>query len=137
MEYFKNITYALMILASISLLVANHQAVGGSSRITAGVLLFYLYMMVPFLIIWRIIFQLYISDASNASRISFFITSILIAAMAIAVSFESLFGNVSSTSATIFFFVPFYLLLMIAVIYPVLRLFINYVIRKGVREKEI
>lgn len=126
MKYFNFLSLLLTTIAAIITLIAKNHVSGWNDRITGGVLFFNLYLMLPYFILWWIISKSYRIDGSRANRISIFITTILITLLSLAVSWESIYDNGSSTSALVFLYIPIYCLLLIAFAYPVIRFIINY-----------
>jgi hypothetical protein len=128
MRYLKNINHAINILAGISVWVATGYASGWRSNVDIGSILFNLYLVLPYLIIWWIVYKTYGINGSKASRIAIFIITLLTTIIALAVSLESIFGKSSSTSGLVFLIIPFISLLIIVIVYPLIHLLLNYFI---------
>ena len=122
LKYIGIIVILLGTLAALSIMDPITSAVGGLSDllITLG---FYVWVMLPFLVLFVLTSSVHRKGLSTASRIAIFLTTILVVVSSVLIYWTSIIKSASSTSALIFIVVPIYALVATAVVY-VLSLFL-------------
>jgi hypothetical protein len=90
---------------------------------------FYVWVMLPFVVLFILTFSLHRKRHSPAARVAAFFTSILVVVPSVVLYWTVVFRPESSTSALAFLFLPFYALVAIAITYLlswlVLRMFMS------------
>jgi drug/metabolite transporter (DMT)-like permease len=78
---------------------------------------FYLWVMLPFVVLLILTFFIHRKDFSPAARIAVLLTSILVVASSVLIYWASIFESDSSTSALVFVIIPLYALAAIAILF--------------------
>jgi glucan phosphoethanolaminetransferase (alkaline phosphatase superfamily) len=119
MKSLRNIGIITIVIGAVfttGIMISTTSAVSSLSDllITLG---FYVWVILPFIIL--IILTLYIhrKGLSSASRIAILLTSILVVVSSVLIYWASIFNSESSTSALVFIFIPIYALAATAVVY--------------------
>ena len=124
------ITVIVGALATLGMMVSTTSAVGGMNDllITLG---FYVWVLVPFIILLVLTAYIHRKPLSPASRFAIFLTSILVVVSSVLAYGASIFNPDSSTSALIFIFVPVYSLVAIGVGFGLSRLLLGLLLTKS------
>jgi glucan phosphoethanolaminetransferase (alkaline phosphatase superfamily) len=77
---------------------------------------FYLWVILPFIILIILTTYIHRREFSSASRVAILLTSILVVVSSVLIYWVSIFSSESSTSALVFIFIPIYALLAIALV---------------------
>lgn len=119
-------------LVTLGILASTTSAVGGLSDLltTAG---FYVWVMLPFVILFALTFFIHRRGPSPASRAAILLTTVLVVASSVPVYWASIFNSESSTSALVFIFLPLYALAAIAVVYTLSWLLLRLLLPRSSR----
>jgi glucan phosphoethanolaminetransferase (alkaline phosphatase superfamily) len=78
---------------------------------------FYLWALLPFIILIILTIYIHRKELSSASRTAILLTSILVVVSSVLIYWVSIFNSESSTSALVFIFIPIYALAAIALVH--------------------
>jgi hypothetical protein len=117
-------------LATLGIMASTTSAVGSLSDmlVTLG---FYVWVLLPFIILIVLTLYIHRKALSPASRVAILLTSILVVVSSVAVYWTSIFNSASSTSALVFVFMPIYSLVAIGVAYGLTRLLLGLFMTKS------
>lgn len=129
LKYIGIIVILLGTLAALSIMDPVTSAAGGLSDllITLG---FYVWVMLPFLILIVLTSSIHRKGLSTASRIAIFLTSIFVVVSSVMIYWASIINSASSTSALIFIVVPIYALVATVVVYVLVLFLLRFVMPK-------
>jgi glucan phosphoethanolaminetransferase (alkaline phosphatase superfamily) len=110
------ITSIIGAVITAGIMYSTTSAVGSLSDllITLG---FYVWALLPFVILVVLISLIHRKGYSPAARVAILLTSILVVVSSVLIYWGSIFNSESSTSALAFIFIPVYALAAIAVVY--------------------
>ena len=91
---------------------------------------FYVWAILPFIVLIILTLYIYRKGLSSASRVAILLTSILVVVSSLFIYWASIFNSESSTSALVFIFIPIYALAAIAVVYG-----LSWLLLKGLMPK--
>jgi hypothetical protein len=92
--------------------------------------LFYLWVLLPYIVLLISIFRIHRASSSDASRIAIFVSALAVVILSVFIYYQAIFVSSSSTSALVFIFVPVYGLAAIAVIYFASRFLVTLLRRQ-------
>lgn len=132
MKGLRNIGIITIITGAIitsGIMVSTASAVSSFSDllITLG---FYLWVILPFIILIILTMYIYRKALSSASRVAILLTSIIVVVSSVLIYWFSIFNSESSTSALVFIFIPIYALVAIALVHS-----LSWLLLKGVMPK--
>ena len=110
------ITIIIGALITSGIMVSTASAVSSFSDllITLG---FYLWVILPFIILIILTTYIHRKARSSASRVAILLTSIIVVVSSVLIYWVSIFNSESSTSALVFIFIPIYALVAIALVH--------------------
>ncbi|HEV2915269.1 MAG TPA: hypothetical protein VGX92_18465 [Pyrinomonadaceae bacterium] len=119
MKSLRNIGIFIIIVGALvtsGIMISTTSAVGSFSDflITLG---FYVWVVLPYIILIVLTLYIHRKGLSPASRITILLTSILVVVSSVLIYWTAIFNSESSTSALVFIFIPIYALVTIAVVY--------------------
>ena len=97
------------------------------SGIDFTLLLLYLWALLPYIVLLVLTVIIHRRNASDASRIAIFITSVVVVTLSVVSYYHAMFVSVTSTSALVFVVIPLYALAAIAIFYFVCWMLIRLV----------
>lgn len=132
MKGFRNIGLVVIIIGAVitlGIMSTTTSAVSSLSDllITIG---FYLWVLLPFIILIILTIYIHRKAQSSASRLAILLTSILVVLSSVLIYWVSIFNSESSTSALVFIFIPVYALLAIALVHA-----LSWLLLKGFMPK--
>lgn len=103
-------------LATLGIMASTTTALSSFSDllITLG---FYVWVLLPFIILILLTSYIHRKGFSPASRVALLLTTILVAVSSLLIYWASIFNSQSSTSALVFIFIPIYSLVAMGVVY--------------------
>jgi glucan phosphoethanolaminetransferase (alkaline phosphatase superfamily) len=118
MKGLRNIGLITIIIGAIitcGIMVSTTSAVSSFTDLllTLG---FYLWVILPFIILIILTTYIHRKGFSSASRVAILLTSMLVVVSSVLIYWTSIFSSESSTSALVFIFIPIYALLAIALV---------------------
>lgn len=124
------ITAVVGALATLGMLASTTTAVGSPKDllITLG---FYVWVLLPFVLLLVLTLYIHRKASSPASRAAILLTSILVVVSSVLAYWSSIFNSESSTSALVFIFIPLYSLIAIGVCYGLARLLLGLLMTKS------
>jgi hypothetical protein len=133
MKNLRNIGIVIIILGAlvtVGIMISTTSPVAGLSDLlfTLG---FYVWVVLPFIILILLTFYIHRKNFSSASRVAILLTSILVVVSSVLIYSASIFNAESSTSALVFVFIPLYSLVGIAVTYGLAWLVLRFVMPKS------
>jgi hypothetical protein len=90
-------------------------------------LLLYFWALMPYIVLLVLTVIIHRRNASYASRIAIFITSVVVVTLSVVSYYHAMFVSVTSTSALVFVVIPLYALAAIAIFYFVCWMLIRLV----------
>jgi drug/metabolite transporter (DMT)-like permease len=128
----RNIGIFIIIIGAVitsGMMISTTSAVSSFSDflVTLG---FYVWVMLPFIILIALTLYIHRKGLSYASRMTILLTSILVVVSSVLIYWTAIFNSESSTSALVFIFIPIYALVTIAVVYAVAWLLIKSFVRR-------
>lgn len=87
------------------------------SGVDFTLLLLYLWALLPYIVLLVLTVIIHRRNASQASRIAIFITSVVVVTLSVVSYYHAMFVSVTSTSALVFVVIPLYALAAIAIFY--------------------
>jgi len=119
MKGLRNIGLVTIIIGAIitsGIMVSTTSAVSSFSDLllTLG---FYLWVILPFIILIILTTYIHRKALSSASRVAILLTSIIVVVSSVLIYWVSIFNSESSTSALVFIFIPIYALVAIAIVH--------------------
>lgn len=132
MKGLRNIGLIIIMIGAVvtsGIMISTTSAVSSFSDllITLG---FYLWVILPFIILILLTFYIHRKGLSPASRAAILITSILVVVSSVLIYWVSIFNSESSTSALVFVFIPIYALVAIALVHG-----LSWLLLKGIMPK--
>lgn len=132
MKSLRNIGIFIIIIGAVittGIMISTTSAVSSFSDflITLG---FYVWVILPFIILAILTLYIHRKGLSSASRIAILVSSILVVVSSALIYWAAIFNSESSTSALVFIFIPIYALVAIAVVYVVALLLIKSFVTK-------
>ena len=123
-------TAILGALATLGIMASTTSAVGSLTDllITLG---FYVWVLLPFVILILLTLYIHRKAPAPASRVAILLTSILVVISSVPVYWASIFNSESSTSALAFIFIPIYSLVLMGVAYGLARLLLGLFMTKS------
>lgn len=97
------------------------------SGIDFTLLLLYFWALLPYIVLLVLTVIIHRRNASDASRIAIFITSVVVVTLSVVSYYHAMFVSVTSTSALVFVVIPLYALAAIAIFYFVCWMLIRLV----------
>ena len=125
------ITTIIGAVITFGIMISTTAAVSSLSDllITLG---FYLWAILPFIILIILTIYVHRKGLSSASRVAILLTSILVVVSSVLIYWVSIFNSESSTSALVFIFIPIYALVSIGVVYGLAWLLLRSFMPKSV-----
>lgn len=119
MKSLRNIGLITIIIGAIItsvIMISTTSAISSLSDllITLG---FYVWVILPFIVLLLLTLYIDRKDLSPASRVAILLTTILVVISSLVIYWASIFSSESSTSALVFVFIPIYALAAIAVVH--------------------
>jgi cytochrome c biogenesis factor len=133
MNKLKNIGILTVIvgaLVTLGLLASTTSAFGSLKDliVTVG---FYVWVLLPFVILLVLNLYAHRKALSSASRVAILLTSVLVVVSSVLVYWTSIFNSDSSTSALVFVFIPLLSLVAIGVGYGLARLLLGLLMTRS------
>jgi drug/metabolite transporter (DMT)-like permease len=123
------ITIMIGALITSGIMISTTSAVSSLSDllVTLG---FYVWVILPFIILIILTTYIHRKAHSSASRLAILLTSILVVVSSVLIYWVSIFNSESSTSALVFIFIPIYALVAIALVHG-----LSWLLLKGLMPK--
>jgi hypothetical protein len=130
MNFQKNLGIAVVVLGAVCTLAIMVYATSWENGFDFTLPVFYLWVLLPYVVLLVSIVRIHQKDTSTASRAAILITSISVVTFSQLIYYDSMFVSLTSTSALIFVFLPIYALAAIAIIYLVSRILVGFLVRQ-------
>ena len=131
MKLLKNVGIVVILLGfgcTLSIMLSTTSLEDG---IDFRLLLLYLWALLPYIVLIGLTVMIYRRNASDASRIAIFITSVVVVTLSVFSYYHAMFVSVTSTSALVFVVIPLYALAAIAIFFFVCWMLIRLMRRRS------